>query len=299
MKQYDDLPGDGGSDVLGQVVRQQGRIQKNLAGLQNIVAVASGKGGVGKSTVTLLLASSLQRLGRRVAALDCDFNGPSLARMAGLQNARVIPGERGMEVPRTHSGIGILSLGGLIPEDEAVDFPSVAGGDSFTWRATREFTLLGDLLAGTDWTPFDLLLLDLPPGNERAFQYAEYFGPAAVFLLVSLPSAVSLGVVRRSVASIGKARARLIGYVLNMDGYRCPGCNSLQPLFRQAAGDELPVERLGGIPFDPGLSASCDSGKLGGTDAPAVSEVDEIGRKLIDRLEAGDSTNASAAGSER
>jgi ATP-binding protein involved in chromosome partitioning len=298
MKNYDELPGDGGSDIPGQVVRQQGRIRKSLAGLAHIVAVASGKGGVGKSTVTMLLASSLHRAGHRTAVLDCDFNGPSLARMAGLRNARIIPGDRGLEVPKTRSGIGILSLGALIPEEEAIDFPSVASGDSYTWRATREFTLLGDLLAGTDWEPYDFLLLDLPPGNERAFQYAEYFGSSAVFLLISLPSAVSLGVVRRSVASIRKARARLMGYILNMDGYRCPECRTLQPLFSRQTGAELPIERLGGIPFDPVLAAACDSGKLGRAEAPVVEEVEEIGRKLMERLEFQQASPTSAAGSE-
>src|SRR5215203_7108380 len=157
MKGYYDIVGDGGSGVLEQVAEQRARIADGLAGVRHVVAVGSGKGGVGKSTLTLHLAGALRARGLRVAILDADFNGPSQARMAGVQGAVFVPpaspnrsgaagGSGNVMLPRTRDGIGVFSMGSLIPESEALDFESAAHGESHTWRATKEFALLGEIL---------------------------------------------------------------------------------------------------------------------------------------------------------
>ena len=121
MKRYHDIVGDGGSGVLEQVAGQRARIIGGLAGVRHIVAVGSGKGGVGKSTLTLHLAGALQARGLRTAILDADFNGPSQARMAGVQGAVFVPGSHKVALPRTSNGIRVFSMGSLIPESEALD----------------------------------------------------------------------------------------------------------------------------------------------------------------------------------
>ena len=146
MKGYHDIVGDGGSRVLEQVAEQRARITDGLAGVRHLVAVGSGKGGVGKSTLTLHLAGVLRARGLRIAILDADFNGPSQARMAGVQGALFVPGSQKVALPRAGNGIGVFSMGSLIPETEALDFESAAQGESHTWRATREFALLGEIL---------------------------------------------------------------------------------------------------------------------------------------------------------
>ena len=176
MKGYHDIIGDGGSRVLEQVVEQRARITDGLAGVRHLVAVGSGKGGVGKSTLTLHLAGALRARGLRVAILDADFNGPSQARMAGLQGALFVPGTEKMALPRTRNGIGVFSMGSLIPESDALEFESTAHGESHTWRATREFALLGEILASVEWGELDMLMFDLPPGAERTVQYADFLG---------------------------------------------------------------------------------------------------------------------------
>src|SRR6188474_3300858 len=121
MKTYHDIVGDGGSRVLEQVAEQRARITDGLAGVRHLVAVGSGKGGVGKSTLTLHLASALRARGLRIAILDADFNGPSQARMAGVQGAVFVPpasGSRKAVLPRTANGIGVFSMGSLIPESQ-------------------------------------------------------------------------------------------------------------------------------------------------------------------------------------
>ena len=248
MKRYHDIVGDGGSRVLEQVAEQRTRITDGLAGVRHLVAVGSGKGGVGKSTLTLHLAGALRARGLRIAILDADFNGPSQARMAGVQGALFVPGSHKVALPRTSNGIAVFSMGSLIPESEALEFESAAQGESHTWRATREFALLGEILGAFEWGALDLLMFDLPPGAERTVQYADFLGPRTSFLLVTIPSEVARGVVARSVAALSKGPNRVLGYVENMSGYYCRDCNAIKPLFvspdaGSEPGDPLPRDR--------------------------------------------------------
>ena len=143
-------------------------------------------------------------------------------------------------------------MGSFVPESESLEFESAADGESHTWRATREFALLSEILGSFEWGALDLLMFDLPPGAERTVQYADFLGPRTSFLLVTIPSEVARGVVARSVAAFSKGPNRLLGYVENMSGYYCRDCNAIKPLFadpstplRQAipSRDPLPRDR--------------------------------------------------------
>ena len=293
MKTYHDITGDGGSRVLEQVVDQRSRITDGLAGVRHLVAIGSGKGGVGKSTLTLHLAGALRARGLRVGILDADFNGPSQARMAGVQTALFVPGpgpgsvNQKVALPRTANGIAVFSMGSLISESEALEFESTAHGESHTWRATREFSLLGEILRSFEWGTLDLLLFDLPPGAERTVQYADYLGPRTSFVLVTIPSEVSRGVVARSVAALSKGPNRLLGYVENMSGYYCRDCNAIKPLFESSHSTNLTIPCLGNVPFDHELARLCDRGipfaELAGT--PVAHALDGVAQQLLDRLE--------------
>ncbi len=305
MKGYHDIVGDGGSRVLEQVAEQRTRITDGLAGVRHLVAVASGKGGVGKSTLTLHLAGALRARGLRIAILDADFNGPSQARMAGVQGALFVPppspngfgaasGSPGMALPRTTNGISVFSMGSLIPESEALEFESTAHGESHTWRATREFALLGQILGSVEWGALDLLMFDLPPGAERTVQYADFLAPfdaaqgrpRTSFLLVTIPSEVSRGVVARSIAALAKGPHRVLGYVENMSGYYCRDCNAVKPLFASSESPSLGIPCLGTVPFDPELARHCDRGlplaEL--PETPVGRALDHVAQQLLDSL---------------
>jgi ATP-binding protein involved in chromosome partitioning len=289
VKGYHDIVGDGGSGILEQVAEQRSRIADGLAGVRHLVAVGSGKGGVGKSTLTLHLAGALRARGLRIAILDADFNGPSQARMAGVQEALFVPGAHKVSLPRSRNGIAVFSMGSVIPESEALDFQSAAHGESHTWRATREFALLGEILASFEWGTLDLLMFDLPPGAERTVQYADFLGPRTSFLLVTIPSEVARGVVARSVAALSKGSSRLLGYVENMSGYYCRDCNAIKPLFDADRGRpaDLRIPCLGTVPFDPELARQCDQGlplaELPNT--PVGRALDHVAQQLLDSLE--------------
>jgi len=287
MKSYFDIVGDGGSRVLDQVAAKRERIAAALSGVRFAVAIGSGKGGVGKSTLTMQLAQSLTRRGQRCAVLDADINGPSQARMGGVRETAFVPGEHGMLLPRNEAGIGVVSLGSVVPEGESIEFDSVSSGDSHTWRATREFTAFGDLLAGVEWGELDFLLIDLPPGAERTFQYAEFLGEKTAFVLVTIPSDLARGVVARSIASLGRTPNRLLGYVENMSGYWCADCAETKPLFAARPTVELGPTCLGRIPFDPQLAAACDRGvELPAAGAsPVLQAVDDVAAQIAAALE--------------
>jgi ATP-binding protein involved in chromosome partitioning len=244
VKRYHDIVGDGGSGILEQVAGQRARIADRLAGVRHMVAVGSGKGGVGKSTLTLHLAGALKARGLRVAILDADFNGPSQARMAGVENAVFVPGASAVSLPRSKNGIGVFSMGSVIPESEALDFESAVSGESHTWRATREFALLTEILGAFEWGELDLLLFDLPPGAERTVQFADFLGSQTSFLLVTIPSEVARGVVARSVSALSKLPNRVLGYVENMSGYYCRDCNAIKPLFASAQASAMASLRI-------------------------------------------------------
>jgi ATP-binding protein involved in chromosome partitioning len=286
MKGYHDIAGDGGSRVLEQVAELRGRITDGLSGVRHLVAIGSGKGGVGKSTLTLHLAGALRARGLRIAILDADFNGPTQARMAGVQGALFVPGSQKVALPRSSNGIGVFSMGSLVPETEALEFESTARGDSHTWRSTKEFALLGEILASFDWGALELLLFDLPPGAERTVQYADFLGPKTSFLLVTIPSEVARGVVARSVAALAKGPNRVVGYVENMSGYYCRDCNAIKPLFDSPEASDLGIPCLGTVPFDPELARRCDRGLPLAEPGTLVGEaLDRVADQLLERLE--------------
>lgn len=286
MKGYYDIVGDGGSDVIGQVEAQQESLAQSLSEVRNLLAIGSGKGGVGKSTMTMQLACALREAGYAVSILDADLNGPCQARLGGLGDQILVPGESGARVPTTRTGIGVVSMGTLIPEPFALEFESVASGSSHTWRATREFTILSELLAGMDWGKLDYLLIDLPPGVERIVQYAEQLGPAALFVLVTVPSDLAKGVVARSIGALRKTPNRVLGYIENMDGYFCPDCQRVKPLYPAASSTQLELPRLGSVPFDPELAALCDrGGSLSDTPSlPSWQPMQEIAQQICQRV---------------
>jgi ATP-binding protein involved in chromosome partitioning len=289
MKSYSQIEGDGGSGVAEQIADLEASIARRMAGIRHVVAVGSGKGGVGKSTLTRQLGAVLAAAGKRVGILDADLNGPSQALLGGVRNIPPLPGEEGLLLPVSRDGLKILSVGSLLAEGEALTWPSAAAGHSHVWRATREFAKLAELLAAVHWGPLDVLLVDLPPGPERTAQFADFLGPQAAVLLVSIPSALARGVVARSVSALGALPNRLLGHVENMSGYACAGCGTVRPLFpesRETAELDLPC--LGRVPFDPLLAALSDDGRaiteVAGLSPVAVA-LAEVAHNLINALE--------------
>jgi ATP-binding protein involved in chromosome partitioning len=293
MKKYRDIAGDGGSNIVGQVEAQQARLRRRLAGVRRIVAVVSGKGGVGKSSVTANLAAAFALSGWSVGVLDADLNGPSIAKMLGIRGRTLTVGADGVEPPQSALGVKAMSMDLLLPGDATpLTWAATTQAESHTWRGTMEANALRELLADTAWGALDVLILDLPPGTDRLVTVAGLVPALDGTVLVTIPSEVSHLVVKKSITVARQIGAPVLGLVENMAGYACPDCGAVNPLFAGPGGAALAAESgipfLGAVPFDPRMAAAADRGVAfvaAGIDSPAAGALVAVAETLRASLE--------------
>jgi ATP-binding protein involved in chromosome partitioning len=256
MKRYRDIAGDGGSNIAGQVQVQQARLSARLAGVRHVVAILSGKGGVGKSTLTGNLASCLALSGWRVGVLDADLNGPSMAKILGVRGAKLIVADGAVEPPATSLGVKVMSMDLLLPSDAApLAWDAPTQDEAHTWRATTEANALREFLADTRWGALDALLVDLPPGTDRLVTVLSLVPRLAGSVVVTIPSDVAHLIVKKSITVARAGRAPVLGLVENMAGL-FPGPDAA------ALAREAGIPFLGSVPFDPGLAGAADRGEV-------------------------------------
>jgi ATP-binding protein involved in chromosome partitioning len=224
----------------------------NLApGVRHMVAVASGKGGVGKSTVAANLAVRLGQLGHRVGLLDGDIYGPSVPTMFGIQEKPIISGNR--IVPFDKYGILLMSLGFILDADTPV-----------IWRGPMVTRALEQMLGDVEWGRLDYLILDLPPGTGDAQLTLTQKVPLAGAVIVTTPQDVALIDARKGLAMFRKVNVPVIGIVENMSSFVCPHCGQVTDVFKKGGGERtaksLGTAFLGAIPLDPKIVLGGDSG---------------------------------------
>ena len=266
MKGYRDIPGDGGSNIVEQVVAQQTRLAARMAPIRASVAIVSGKGGVGKSSITANLAGALARQGLAVGVLDADLNGPSIGKMLGVRGQALRMEPDGVRPAVSADGIRVVSMDLLLPGDDApVVWSAPTQAEAHTWRGTMEGTALREFLTDTAWGALDILLIDLPPGAERLPTLLDLLPGLTGAVVVTIPSEVSHLVVRRALTLARERGARLLGLIENMAGYACPTCGAVGPLFEGPGGEATAAQHglpfLGRVPFDPQLAAAADRGR--------------------------------------
>jgi ATP-binding protein involved in chromosome partitioning len=256
IRTYHEVHGQDRSNLASQVELQREQVRERLAAVHHVVGVMSGKGGVGKSFVTVGLATALARAGRGVGVVDGDLSGPTAARMLGASAARLLVAQDGVEPASTASGVRVISSELLLPEGAPLRWRGPEEG-RFVWRGTLEAGMLREFLAHVRWGALDVLLVDLPPGTERLDALVDLVPRLAGVVVVTIPSEASFGAVRRAVEAARAAQVRILGVVENMAGYRCEGCRSSRPLFRGNAGERLAREAeaplLARLAFDPGV----------------------------------------------
>jgi ATP-binding protein involved in chromosome partitioning len=292
MKGYRDLAGDGGSNIVEQVVAQQARLAARMASVRATVAVVSGKGGVGKSSITANLAGALVSRGLAVGVLDADLNGPSMGKMLGVRGQALRVEADGVRPAVSAEGIRVLSMDLLLPGDDTpVVWAAPTQAEAHTWRGTMEGTALREFLADTAWGDLDVLFIDLPPGAERLPTLLDLLPRLTGAIVVTIPSAVSHLVVRRAMTLARERGARLLGLVENMAGYVCPTCGTVGPLFEGPGATVMAgqhgVPFLGCVPFDPRLAAAADRGRpfvLDHADTPAGRALATVASALVQTL---------------
>lgn len=228
------------------------RSSELIPGVQHVVAVASGKGGVGKSTVAVNLAVTLGRQGYRVGLLDADIYGPSVPMMFGITDRPLVQGERIR--PFEKFGIKLMSLGFLLD----VDTPVI-------WRGPMVMRAIEQMLGDVDWGPLDYLIVDLPPGTGDAQLTLSQRVPLSGAVIVTTPQDIALIDARKGLAMFAKVNVPVVGIIENMSTFVCPHCGKQTDIFKRGGGERtseiLGCAFLGRIPLDPAIVEGGDAGR--------------------------------------
>jgi len=249
-----------------------------IPGVQNLIAVGSGKGGVGKTTVAVNLAVALAAMGHRVGLMDADVYGPNVPMMMGINRTPMAYGERIQ--PLEQFGVKLMSMGFLSPGDKPL-----------VWRGPMLHSVIQQFLRGVDWGDLEYLIIDLPPGTGDVQLTLIQTAPVTGAVVVTTPSDVSLEDARKAVHMFHQVKVPILGIVENMSYLICPHCSERVDVFSSGGGErtaqEMKVNFLGKLPLDPAVRAGGDSGKpvaLRDTKDPQGSIFRELAQKTIDRI---------------
>ncbi|MGY8676500.1 Mrp/NBP35 family ATP-binding protein [Bradyrhizobium sp. UFLA05-153] len=227
--------------------------QSEIPGVAAVIAVASGKGGVGKSTTALNLALGLRDLGLKVGLLDADIYGPSVPRLTGLRDKPELNAERKM-IPLKRFGLSIMSIGFLVEEETAM-----------IWRGPMVMSAVTQMLRDVEWGKLDVLVVDMPPGTGDAQLTLAQNVPLKGAVIVSTPQDLSLIDARRGLAMFKKVNVPVLGIVENMSYFQCPQCGTKSDIFGHGGArheaEKLAVPFLGEIPLHMAIRETSDAGK--------------------------------------
>jgi ATP-binding protein involved in chromosome partitioning len=244
MRTYHELKDADRSGLPEQIGAQRRRVAERLAGVGRLIAVMSGKGGVGKSYVTAHLARALARSGRATGVLDADLNGPTIPRLLGIDHSPRPTHQGGIEPAAGADGVTCISMAMLLEDGAPLAFKGPTA-ESFVWRGAMEASALRELLGDVVWGALDTLLLDLPPGMQRYVELCDILGAPPAVLTVTIPTAESRDAVRRAMRAAVERGSPLLGIVENMVGQQFTGTAG------DDLADEFAVPLLARIPWHP------------------------------------------------
>lgn len=256
----------------------QGPSRISLPSVRHVIAVASGKGGVGKSTVAVNLAAALVKAGYRVGLMDGDIYGPSLPLMLGVSSRPAQVGDRIM--PVVAHGMKTMSMGLVVPPDQPV-----------VWRGPMVHGALTQFLTQVDWGDLDFLLIDMPPGTGDAQLTISQSAPLSGAIIVTTPQEIALIDARKGLKMFQNVSVPILGIVENMSGFVAPGTGQVIEIFRSGGGkrlsEEAGVPLLGSIPIDPRVAIGGDAGRpivVAHPDSEVGRAFDDVASTVADSL---------------
>jgi ATP-binding protein involved in chromosome partitioning len=254
--------------------------QAEIPGISAVIAVASGKGGVGKSTTAVNLALGLRDLGLRVGLLDADIYGPSVPRLTGIREKPTLDADKKM-IPIARFGLAIMSIGFLVEEETAM-----------IWRGPMVMSAITQMLRDVAWGTLDVLVVDMPPGTGDAQLTLAQNVPLKGAVIISTPQDLSLIDARRGLAMFRKVNVPVLGIVENMSYFQCPHCGTRSDIFGHGGArheaERLGVPFLGEIPLHMSIRSTSDSGTPvveSEPDGPYAAIYRAIGTKVRDQLQ--------------
>jgi Mrp family chromosome partitioning ATPase len=265
--------------------RQAGLPPKAEMDVKHVIMVLSGKGGVGKSTVSVNLAYALSNHGKKVGLLDLDMHGPNVPKMLGIEDHKLAMTEDRIEPVRVTGMLSVLSMAFLLPDTST----------PIIWRGPMKMAAIQQFLTEVNWGPLDYLVVDLPPGTgDEALTIAQLAPNVRGAVIVTTPQDVATMDARKSAKFIEKLGLPVIGVIENMSGMLCPHCGVEIDLFGKDGGkkiaEELKVPFLGAIPIDIEMRKAGDEGRpfiirRGTSDSPTWTAVDKVMESLIKVVE--------------
>mmetsp|Transcript_13913 Transcript_13913/g.35536 ORF Transcript_13913/g.35536 Transcript_13913/m.35536 type:complete len:312 (-) Transcript_13913:160-1095(-) len=256
-------------------------IAERLAGVKHKILVLSGKGGVGKSTVSCQLAWAFSEdKNTQVGLMDADICGPSLPKMMGVEGSSVHQTSVGWTPVYVEDNLSVLSVGFMLPNTD----------DAIIWRGPKKNGLIKQFLRDVDWGDLDFLIIDTPPGtSDEHLSLCSYLKQARVdgAVIVTTPQEVALLDVRKELTFCKKVGVKVLGVIENMSGFVCPKCSKCSTIFKPSTGgaqklaEDFQVPFLGKIPLDPQLARSCDEGRLlSDSNSPTMAAVAEVVKRI-------------------
>jgi Mrp family chromosome partitioning ATPase len=255
-----------------------------MASIKNKILVLSGKGGVGKSTVSSQLAMMLANKGYDVGLMDVDICGPSIPTMMGLKGQEVHQSAEGWSPVYVDENLGVMSIGFLLPEDDA----------AVIWRGPKKNALIQQFLTDICWGELDYLIIDTPPGtSDEHISIVQYLNMNEKdgAIIVTTPQEVALCDVRKEVNFCQKTSLPIIGVVENMSFFVCPKCENCSEIFKGGTGgaqgmcDKYGLELLGTIPIEPIIGQSCETGKSLAVEHPDAKSTAAF-NSIVSKIEA-------------
>ncbi|MDD1679504.1 MAG: Mrp/NBP35 family ATP-binding protein [Methanomicrobiales archaeon] len=282
-----DIPNESGGEESPEPTPFQERVglhahKKADISVKHVILVLSGKGGVGKTTIAVNLAMALSSHGYQTGLIDLDIHGPDVAKMLGIEGAKLESMDMKIEPFRITGNLGVISMAFLLPESST---PVI-------WRGPMKMSVIEQFLEDVNWGDLDFLVVDLPPGTgDEALSIIQLAPNIRGAVIVTTPQEVSVLDVTKAVRFIEMMKVPVLGIIENMSGMTCPHCKEPIDLFGKGGGkkaaEELKVPFLGSIPIDPEMVRASDEGRpyiLRHTESPAWKAINEIMENLLERI---------------
>jgi len=232
------------------------QLLSRLCHIRHKIIVLSGKGGVGKSTVAVNLATALMLEGKSVGLLDVDIHGPSIPTMLGLENEIIQKDDDGL-IPIELGDLKVMSIGFMLRNPD----------DAIIWRGPLKMGIIKQFLKDVNWGELDYLIIDSPPGTgDEPLSVCQLIGDLDGAIVVTTPQKVAAVDVRKSITFCRQLKVNVLGVIENMSGFFCPNCGAVTPIFSSGGGKKIAesmlVPFLGSIPIDAKIGQACDSGQV-------------------------------------
>ena len=273
-----------GPVLTGESIEQETRLHDALAQIKHVIIVISGKGGVGKSTVSSNLAMSLAMRGYSTGLMDIDITGPNIPKMFGIEDEQLMADADRMLIPIiVPPSLKVMSMAFLLPSK---DVPVM-------WRGPIKMSAVQQFIEDVKWGKLDYLVIDMPPGTgDEALSIVQLIPKADGMVIVTTPQQVALLDSRKSVGFAAETKIPIIGIVENMSGFVCPHCGEVTDIFKSGGGAataaEFNIQFLGKVPIEPAIVSSGDSGipvVISNPDSASAKAFEEITSKIIKTVE--------------